>query len=182
MKREQKVERTTGLAERLKAAKLALLTDYRGLTAGQLDRLRRQVRDVAGECRVAKNTLARRVITEPASGEVTRLLAGPTAFVFAFRDPVAVAKVVVKFAAENEALAIKGAVLEGEYLGPEGVRALAELPSREVLLGRLLGVLQGPAVRLLGVLREPGVRVVRVLDAVRRQRDEASPEAAVASE
>jgi large subunit ribosomal protein L10 len=175
MKREKKVERSTELHRQFAEAKLALVTEYRGLTAGQLDRLRREVREAAGEYRVAKNTLARRAVSEGRGAAIERLLVGPTAFVFGYQDPVAVAKVVIKFATDHEALTIKGAVLDGEYLDAAAVKTLAELPSREVLLGRLLAVLQEPAVRLVRLLQEPATRMVRLLDAARREREAGAP-------
>jgi large subunit ribosomal protein L10 len=177
MNRETKAERSAALHQRFHDAKLTLVTEYRGLTAGQLDQLRRQVREASGEYRVAKNTLARRAASEQMGRSIGRLLVGPTAFVFAFQDPVAVAKIVIKFAEDHEALTVKGAVLEGEYLEPAAVKALAELPSREVLISQLLALLQAPSVQLLRLLQEPAARTVRVLDAIRRQRESAAPAA-----
>ena len=93
--------------------------------------------------------------------------------VFAEGDPVVVAKVIVRFAGDHEALSIKGGVLEGEYLTSEAVKTLAELPGREELLGKLLAVLQAPAVQLVRTLQEPGTRLARLVDAIRRKQEEA---------
>jgi large subunit ribosomal protein L10 len=172
MKREEKGPRIAELQQRFEAAKLAVVTDYRGLTAGQLDRIRSEIRAAEGECRVAKNTLTRRAIADTHAREIGSLLSGPTAFVFAYQDPVAVAKIIVRFAGEYKALEIKGGVFEGEFLAPEAVKGLAELPSREQLLGRFLGVLQAPAVQLLRTLQEPAARMARLADALRRKREE----------
>jgi len=171
MNREQKAACVADLRERFNNAKLALLADYRGLTAGQLDELRRSVRGAQGEYRVAKNTLARRAVVDTDAREIVQLLTGPTAVVFATGDPVVVAKVVVRFAGDHEALSIKGAVLEGEYLTAESVKTLAELPSREELLGKLLAVLQAPAVQLLRTLKEPATRLARLVDAIGRNKE-----------
>ena len=171
MNREQKAACVADLRKRFTEAKLALLAEYRGLTAGQLDELRRNVRGVEGEYRVAKNTLTRRAVAETDARDVEPLLNGPTAIVFASGDPVVVAKVVVRFADDHEALSIKGGVLEGEYLTAEAVKTLAELPSREELLGRLLAVLQAPAVQLLRTLQEPAARLTRLVDAIRQTQE-----------
>ena len=114
MNREQKAACVADLRDRFSKAKLALLAEYRGLTAGQLDELRRSVRAAQGEYRVAKNTLARRAVADIDARKIGPLLTGPTALVFASEDPLIVAKVVVRFAKENEALSVKGGLFEGE--------------------------------------------------------------------
>ena len=86
MKQEQKAELIAELVERFKAAKVAVLTEYRGLTAGQLDRLRREIRGAQGVYAVAKNTLARRALGEGGPKELVSLLVGPTALVFGYQD------------------------------------------------------------------------------------------------
>jgi large subunit ribosomal protein L10 len=172
MNRERKAERMAQLGERFRAAKLAVLTDYRGLSAGQLDRLRREIREANGVYAVAKNTLARRAFGERGSEELISLLVGPTAVVFGYQDPVAVAKIVVRFAGDHEALTIKGGLVEGEFLSPARIKELAELPGRGELYARLLAALQAPAARLLRTLNEPAARLVRVLDALRSRRAE----------
>jgi len=173
MNREQKAACVADLRERFSKAKLALLAEYRGLTAGQLDELRRNVRAAQGEYRVAKNTLARRAVAETGAQEVGPLLSGPTALVFGFGDPALIAKTIVRFAEDHEALNVKGGVFQGEYLTPQAVKTLAELPSREELLGTFLAVLQAPAVQLLRTLQEPAVRLVRLVNAIARRQEEA---------
>ena len=94
--------------------------------------------------------------------------------VFGFGDPVPVAKVLVKFRGDHEALSIKGAVLEGEYLTADAVKQLAELPSREELLGQLLSLMQAPATRLLRTMNEPAARVTQLVEVLRRKLEEGS--------
>lgn len=171
MNREQKAACVADLQERFKNAKLALLAEYRGLTAGQLDELRRDVRAARGVYRVAKNTLARRAVADIDARKIGPLLTGPTALVFASEDPLIVAKVVVRFAKENEALSVKGGLFEGEYLTSDAVKELAELPSREELLAMLLRVLQAPAVQLLRTLQEPAARLTRLVGAIQRRHE-----------
>src|SRR5437764_4697633 len=154
MKRAEKVEAVHELEGDLRRATVAVLADYRGLTAGEMNRLRKAVREAKGRCRVAKNTLAKRAASSSRYEKVTPLLQGPIALILGFDDPVAVAKLAVKFADELPKLEIKGAVLEGQVIAAAEVKALATLPSREVLLAQLLGLLQAPAARLLRTINE----------------------------
>src|SRR3990172_5452502 len=114
--REEKTKRIAEVQEKLRAAKMAIVTDYRGLTVAQLTRLRRQVREAAGEYQVIKNTLARRALKDTAYGALDSLLEGTNGWFFSYEDPVTLSKSLVKFADKNGKLAIKGGVLDGEYL------------------------------------------------------------------
>lgn len=164
MKREEKVELVSELSDKLKAAKVTLLARYQGLTVAQTNRFRRELRSVGGECRVAKNTLAKRAFAGTPHPGSERWLEGQTALVIGYEDPVAVAKVVAKWA-ESEAgrFSIKGGVFEGELLEPNGVVALSKTPSKEVLRAQLLGVLQAPAQKLVRLLAEPGAQFARLM-------------------
>lgn len=166
MRRAQKVENVEGIRGDLAKASVAVLAEYRGLTAGELNRLRKAVRQANGRCRVAKNTLARRAVDGSDYAKLAPMLRGPLALIIGFRDPVAIAKLAVKFADELPKLEIKGALLDGAMLPPAEVKALAKLPSREVLLAQLLGLLQAPAARLLRTLNEPAACVARLVDAL----------------
>lgn len=170
MRRAEKVESVTTISEDLGRATVAVLAEYRGLTAGELNRLRRAVRDASGRCRVTKNTLARRAVGPSRYAKLEPMLEGPLALILGFEDPVTIAKVAVKFAEELPKLAIKGGVLEGEVLPAAQVKALASMPSREVLLAQLLGVLQAPASQLLRTLNEPAARLARLVDAIGKTR------------
>jgi large subunit ribosomal protein L10 len=97
------------------------------------------------------------------------LLRGPLALLMGFADPVAIAKVAIKLAEELPKLEIRGALLEGEVLPPAEVKALAELPSREVVLAQLLGLLQAPAAQLLRTLNEPAAQLARLVDALAKR-------------
>src|SRR5262245_52413791 len=149
MKRAEKVESVGSLQEDFSRASVTVLAEYRGLTALQMNRLRKAVREANGRCRVAKNRLAKRAVVDSANDKVVPLLRGPLALLMGFHDPVAVAKVAIKLADELPKLEIRGALLDGQVLPPAEVKALAELPSREVVLAQLLGVLQAPAAQLL---------------------------------
>jgi len=114
------------------------VTEYRGLTVAQLNKLRRELQGAGASYRVTKNTLTRRAIKETAFAKLDELLRGPTGLVTTAKDPVAVAKILVRFAEQNDKLKINGGVLDGEPLPASSVSALAKLPSREVLIAQLL--------------------------------------------
>jgi len=169
MKRAEKEEHVGVLQEEFRRATVAVLAEYRGLTAGEMNRVRQAVRAANGRCRVGKNTLAKRAATTTGFEPLNPLLRGPLAVILGFKDPVAVAKVATKLAADYPKLAIKGAVLEGALLDSAGVKALADLPPREVVLGQLLGLLQAPATQLVRTLSEPAARVARLVDALAKR-------------
>ena len=160
----------TGSTERLSRASLGIVTEYRGLTVAQLNRLRRDLQGAGASYRVTKNTLTRRAIRETAFAELDQFLRGPTGLVTAAKDPVAVAKILVRFAEQNDKLKSSGGVLDGEPLVASSVSALAKLPSREVLIGQLLGLLQGPATQLLRTIQEPAASLVRLLGAIEKDK------------
>src|SRR5262245_49933002 len=132
MRHTEKIENVDTLRTDLERATVAVLAEYRGLTAGQMNRLRRAVREADGRCRVAKNTLAKRAVAGTRYESLSPMLSGPLAVMFGFRDPVMLAKTATKLAEDLPKLEIKGALLEGQLVAPAGVKALAALPPREV--------------------------------------------------
>lgn len=175
MNRNEKVDSVDVIHQDLKRASVAVLAEYRGLTAGQLTRFRKAVREVDGRCRVAKNTLAKRAVADTACQPLEPMLRGPLALIVGFSDPVALAKVAIKFADEFPKLEIKGGVVGGQLVAVDGVKALATLPPREVILAQLLGVLQAPAGQLLRTLNEPAARLARLVDAIGKRAGAAAP-------
>ncbi len=171
MKRAEKVENVEALTGDFAQASVAVLAEYRGLTALQMNRLRRAVREADGRCRVAKNRLAKRAIAGSRYASLEGMLKGPTALIIGFKDPIAIAKIAMKLADEMPKLEIKGAVLDGEPLPAAGVKALAELPPKEVVVAQLLGLLQAPATQLLRTLNEPGAQLARLVDALAKRAD-----------
>ncbi|HXG51023.1 MAG TPA: 50S ribosomal protein L10 [candidate division Zixibacteria bacterium] len=157
---------------KFKAAKMAIATEYRGLTVAQMTRLRREIREAAGEYQVIKNTLVRRALKQTDFVALEGLLQGPNGWVFAYEDPVALSKALVKFAEAHEKLTIKGAMFEGQVMDPAKVKLLAQMPSKPELQAKLLALIQAPATRLVRLLQEPGARVVRLLESVRKSRTE----------
>ena len=110
----------------------------------QVTNLRKALRDAGIEFQVIKNTLARRATAEAQLTDLDAYLTGPTAIAFSKSDVVAPAKILSEFARKNDKLNLKGAIVEGKVVGPEQIKALAELPSREGMLSMLLSVLQAP--------------------------------------
>jgi large subunit ribosomal protein L10 len=176
--RDEKTALVAQINERLRGASLAIMTEYRGLTVAQLNRLRRELKQVGGVYQVTKNTLTRRALKDTAFEKLEELLSGPTGLVTAAQDPVAVAKVLVRFAEQHDKLKITGGVLEGAMLPAKTVDALAKLPRREVLLAQLLGLINAPAAQLLRTIQEPGAQVARLLGALERSKQGASEGAA----
>ena len=170
MRRAEKVESVGTIETELKQATVAVLAEYRGLTAGEMNRLRKAVREANGRCRVAKNTLARRAASSSRYDKLGPMFRGPLALILGFKDPVAIAKLAMKFADEMPKLEIKGAVLDGQILPPAEVKALATLPPREVVLAQLLGLLQAPASRLLRTINEPAAQLARLIDQIGKTR------------
>jgi large subunit ribosomal protein L10 len=168
--KDEKTALIADLHDRVTNASLGVVTEYRGLTVAQMNKLRRELQAVGASYRVTKNTLTRRAIKETAFAKLDELLRGPTGLVTSAKDPVAVAKILVKFAEQNDKLKIQGGVLDGEPLPASAVSALSKLPSREVLIAQLLGLLQAPASQLLRTIQEPGASLVRLLGAIEKSK------------
>jgi large subunit ribosomal protein L10 len=159
---QEKIESVEELKKRLTGVKTVLLAEYRGLTVAQLNDLRKQLRSVSAEYKVVKNRLAKLALAPELEG-VKGLLKGPTGMVISRDDPVAVAKALHTFAKTNQALVIKAGFVEGQMLEPAGLKALADLPSKEALRAQLVGALSGPLAQLVGLLQAPHRELAYVL-------------------
>jgi len=179
VRRDEKAQLVVELGEKLKAAKVAVLARSVGLTVAQTNQLRRELRGAGGECKVTKNTLAKRAIASTPYQGADRWLDGQTALVFGYEDPIAVTKVVAKWAdSAAEKFTIKGGVFEGELLEPPAVVALSKTPSKEALRAQLLGVLQAPAQKLVRLLAEPGAQLARLMNS---RKDQLGPDGGASS-
>jgi large subunit ribosomal protein L10 len=158
-----KAETIDALRRRLEGATAAVLTEYRGLTVQQLSDLRKQLRAASAEYRIVKNRLARIAVEGSPLAPLRPHLSGPTGMVIGRRDPAAVAKALQGFARTNPALQVRVGVVDGQLLEPPALKAVAELPSREILRGQLVGALQGPLAQLIGLLQAPQRELVYVL-------------------
>jgi large subunit ribosomal protein L10 len=181
---DKKAEKAATVAEitsRLKASSTAVLADYRGMTVGQMRDLRSKLRDGNIEMVVVKNTLARRAAKAAGYEPLSAELVGPIAMLFAADDVSAPARILNDYIRANRKMVIKGGLLEGQVIKADTVAELADLPSREVLLSRLLGAMQAPLSNLASVLQAPLSKLARTLDAVRTQKESQSPAPAPAA-
>jgi large subunit ribosomal protein L10 len=182
MRKEQKTALVAEINEGLGRASIALVSEYRGMTAGEATEVRRKLRAVRGELRVAKNTLIRRAIKDTAFSQLDGQLGGPVGLILSFADPVELAKTVTGMRDLGEKFKVRGGVLDGKPLSADEIEALASLPPREVVLAQLLGLIMAPATRMVRLLNEPGSALARVVDAIGKKNGDTAPAAAAPSE
>jgi large subunit ribosomal protein L10 len=151
--REEKAAVVSELADMFRASDAALITEYRGLTVTQLSQLRRAARPAGGTYRIEKNTLARIAARDVSIDGIEDLLTGPTGIMFVQGDVAAAAKALREFGRTAPALVVKGGVFGQQVLSAKQVDALADLPSREVLLAQLAGAFQAPMAKFAGLLQ-----------------------------
>ena len=171
MANAEKTAAVAEITEAFRGSSAAVLTEYRGLTVAQLRQLRRAIADDATYS-VVKNTLTKIAMREAGMPDVADRLTGPTAIAFVTGDPVNVAKGIRDFARTNPLLLVKGGVLEGKALSADDVRRLADLESREVLLARLAGALQGSLAKAAGLFAAPLSQVARLAAALEQKAQE----------
>jgi large subunit ribosomal protein L10 len=170
MSKAEKVEQVEQLKEKFEKAKVAVLTDYRGLTVSQLEDLRARLRGSEVDYRIVKNTLARRAATEAGHEALQAELKGPMAIAFSYDDLAAPVKLLSEFTRTTRLkLDIIGALVEGRVFGPDQVRQLAELPPREVLIAQLLGTLQSPVAQLVATIQAPLQQLLGLLEAYNKK-------------
>ena len=171
--RPEKVAMIAELKKTMASAKGVVLTDYRGIKVAQDTKLRRKMREAGVEYSVIKNNMASIAAKEAGIEGLDGYLKGPLAMVSSDKDPVVAAKLISEFIKENRIMEIKGGLVEGKVIDAEGVKSLANLPSREVLLARLLGSMQSPITGFVTVLQGNIRNLVYALDAVRQQKESA---------
>lgn len=157
----------------LKKAELVIISDYRGLNVKAINDLRGKLRNEQCRYKITKNTMNRLACRQAGVESLEPLFEGPTAIAYSSADPVAAAKVFNEFAKENEALVVKGGLLSGQVLDAAGVKALGDIPPREVLLAQVVGGFQAPIAGLAGVLSGTLRSLVYAVDAVRQHKESA---------
>lgn len=185
MKKSEKTAVVEELTQSFGRASIALVSEYRGMTAAESTEMRKRLRAVRGEMRVAKNSLVRRAIKGTAYEALESKLGGQVGLILSYQDPVELAKTFTAFGPLGDKLKLRGAVLDGKAITAADVQALATLPPREVVFAQLLGVLNAPATQLVRLLNEPGSYLARVIDAIGKKNDAgaaAPPEATPAAE
>ncbi len=170
--RQKKEDVLQELKNKMTQASSMVMVDYRGLTVAEMTVLRKELRQSGSEFLVSKNTLSLKAAKEAGIEGLDDLFEGPIAISYGYEDLVAPAKVLSNFAKDHKALEIKGGYLEGKVLNLEDVKDLASLPSREVLLGKVLGAMQSPMYGFAGCLSGVLRNFVYALEAVRKQKEE----------
>ncbi|MCL2767445.1 MAG: 50S ribosomal protein L10 [Synergistaceae bacterium] len=171
-----KLEQVKALRELLNRTKAVFIAEYRGMTVAQSTLLRSRVRAAGGEMKVAKNTLLEIAMKEENMTALPEtLIAGPNVYTMAYDDPAAVAKTLRDFSKEktNKAFIIKGGVLGKSVLDLAAVEALADMPSREVLIGQVVRTIAAPISGFLNVLNGPMRGLLNVLNAIKDKKDAA---------
>ncbi len=177
MPTERKNESIKEHKARIAARPNFFLTDYRGLTVGELRTLRVALRKSSSDYAVIKNTLFGKAIGEEKLTELKDVLEGPTAVAFVGDDPVATAKALVQFATESKKLRIKAGVVDGLLYDTKKIEALSRVPSRLELYTKLVGSLKSPLHRLHNVLHGSKRKLVATLAAVHQKKSESAPAA-----
>ncbi len=165
--RPEKVEEVKELMDKVQSAKSAVITGYTGLTVEEVTQLRAQLFHAKVEYHVVKNNLARLALNKSNITVLDDLLVGPTAIALAMGDAIAPARVLSKFAKEHEKLTLRGGWMDGRKITVQDIKALANLPSREVLLAKMLGSMMSPVSGIVQVLAGPMRKLVYVLSAVK---------------
>ena len=142
------------ISELLNGAATAVVVDYRGLTVAEDTELRKQLREAGVVYKVYKNTMINFAIKDTEFADLAQHLEGPTAIAVCKDDATAAARVLAKFAKTAEALEIKGGVVDGVYYDAAGIGQIASIPSREVLLSKLLGSMQSPVTNFARVIKQ----------------------------
>ena len=170
MVKQIKKDAVESLTTKFKKAKSVVMTDYRGMTVAEMTNLRKALRAERIEYRIAKNRLARIAIKEAGSEAADEFLIGTTAIAFGYDDPFVPALILNEFAKTSEKLKFKGGLLDGKKINIATIEKLAKLPSKEQLLSRLLGSLQGPSSKLAMAINQAASKIVYALKAIEEQK------------
>lgn len=182
MARPEKVAVVERVREELSGSPATLFTEYRGLTVADLADLRRQLREAGAHYVVVKNTLARIAVREAGYEGLDDILTGPTALAICEQDPVGPAKAMRRFAREHPELVIKGGILEGRVVDAATAERLADLESREELLGRLAGLMHLLLAKPVTLLQAPLTQLARLMSALEEKGGTGGAEAVDGSE
>jgi large subunit ribosomal protein L10 len=171
LKRPEKEKVVEALHDKFSRARTVLLTDYRGLNMTAMTELRSQLREASVEYRVVKNTLMSRAADGTDMTLLKEHFVGPCALALSYEDPVAPAKVLVKFSEGNAALEVKAGIVEGKVVDSSGIKRLSSLPSQEILLTQLLMLMNAPIANLVTVLSGVLTKFMGVLEAIKQQKE-----------
>ncbi len=173
---EEKGKLISSYVERIQRSNLVIFFDFTGIDAQAITKLRADLKDAEGEMLVGKNTLFYRAFMNTVMVDHREVFVGPTAFAFAYGDPVKIAKILFDFMKELDKekplSKIKGAYMQGRFLKPAEVQALAELPPKEVLISKLIGAIQGPIYALVMALKSAPQKLVLTLKAIEKKKSQ----------
>jgi ribosomal protein L10 len=170
MKRDEKQVLVDELHEKFSTATVSILMEFNGLGVSEMTELRQKLRGVKGELRVVKNTLARRAVEGTSMTATREAFQGPIAVTFGYADPVAPAKILKEFVDKRtDKLKVKIGVVEGQVLDSMGIKRVASLPKKEVLISDLMSRMQSPMYGLVGGLQGILTKLVYALSAVREK-------------
>ncbi len=172
MDRAKKEELVASLNTTFKEVGTVVVTHNLGLTVAQMTDLRIRMAEEGASLKVAKNRLVKLALEGTDAEAIKDMFSGPTVLAYS-EDPVSAAKVVSKFAKENDKLVVLGGAMGATVLDEAGVKALADLPSLDELRGKIVGMIQTPATRIAGIMQAPGGQVARVINAY-ASKDEAA--------
>ena len=176
MNRKEKAQVVSDFGEKIKEFRSAVLTNYRGLNVGQINLLRQRLREEKISYHVVKNTLMKRASKGTDLEKLDHYFEGPTAIAISYGDPVLLAKILSEFIKMQPSLEIKVGLIQGKVASPDEVKVLATMPSREVLLGQILGGIQGPASQLGAVVYHAIQQVLGTIQARVDQLSNQNPE------
>lgn len=169
-----KKERVVDLKGQFSRSKLAVVSDYRGLTVKEMNELRRRIQAAGGDYTVAKNTLIRRALSETEGApQIDQMLKGPTALVVGYEDPVGPVKALMDYLKETKKeMDIRGGIIEGKPVTGADLQQIATLPSREEMVAKLMGSMQSPAQGVVITLSGVARNLAYALEAIRKQKEE----------
>ena len=162
--RAAKAELVTSLNGVFKGAGAVVVAHYAGMTVAQMTDYRKRMAEAGGKVKVAKNTLAKLAVKDTDAAGIVGLFKGQTVIAYS-KDPIAAARVAVKYAKDNDKLVILGGSMGKTVLDAKGVKALADLPSLDELRAKLIGLLNAPATKIARTIGEPGAKLARVIQA-----------------
>ena len=168
---EQKKQEVEDIKKNFNEAKSVIILDYIGLNVKELTILRAQLRKENVTLKVYKNTLVKRAASEVGVSGVDEYLAGTNMWAFSMQDPVAAARITREFSRTHPRLIMKGGVIDNKAFDAEGARALADLPSKDVLLAQLAGTMQAPITGLVTVLQGPIRKMGYALESLRKAQE-----------
>lgn len=167
---EEKQKVVQELQQKIEEAKLVIFTDYRGLKVQEMTDLRNRLRGPGLEYQVVKNTMTEFALQNTGHEDVIEHITGPNAVIFSNEDIVGPAKVVFDFIKQYKKMEVKVGMLDGKMLMPDSIKALADLPPKEVLIAQVLGTMQAPITSFVYVLNANMTGLVRALDQIREQK------------